>query len=925
MWSSSRCFAAVVTAVLSMCFLHTHALASADFSGRHLIPQSFALRHSFVSVRSPLAEDISWNSLDALEAELSIQNSRKMVLLLERPPGRRSIDGVRLHEKFTVLRFVTDTQAIVFEDPTSPKILREPDWTVVGIMDVRQKKFDEDLFAHDILRIVRNESRADLLAVSVAFDSVPSSGPFLAAQSVDVAEFLARLTASWSAFVAKAAVVHARTAVREHVVLIQTRPGVSRADVATRLSKIPRILWIEPFETPRRTNFESYKILLTASLSEHAMPVSPFYPVLTGRDVLVSVVDDGLDYGSCFFYDPVVEVPAVVSQIENVSTIAKAGKHRKVQGIWSFMDASWSDRAHGTHTSGTASGEFQLPSSTDSPAIDALVLENGISNRTRILYSDIGCDQFAGCRCQATDESGVRIPCTCDFDAGGLCPSGTLGIPLKYGDHLFRFSTVNGASVISNSWGDDIHTYSLIATSDIDGFVFQNRQVVVVFAAGNAGARATISSQGHAKNVITVGASRTISDDSSSSMSASSSSTTAATDTDLTTSIDTLAAFSSRGPTIDGRIKPDVVAPGDPVISARALPFFDSTKCGVGPRSDASDPAFHVFSLSGTSMATPAVASIAASVVEYLKKFYPHPIPREAAAASAFQSAGAIAAPSAALVKAIIVNSAVTMDGVYASNISVGGATQWLPLDPKSPYEQGFGRVLLPMVIPIAAANASSISASSPTTTPTGCTEAPCTGEPSALTLLVLSNENHTIQETGAAVNFSVLIPANTNSMRVTLVWTDPLPSSLLPSALVNDLDLNVSLAVGTNPSDGNATASLSHFGNEQYFETPDRVNNVERVIWRSPPPGQYLITVSGYSIDPSTLLLDGGAGQAFALVISYGSSGIYDDNSPPLNSSVRWPSQSAASGVLGPRAVAGRGGWLLAAAVLLQVLAVFF
>ena len=55
---------------------------------------------------------------------------------------------------------------------------------------------------------------------------------------------------------------------------------------------------------------------------------------------------------------------------------------------------------------------------------------------------------------------------------------------------------------------------------------------------------------------------------------------------------DTIATFSSRGPTVDGRIKPDVSAPGVKVPSA----WPDGT----------------VRLLSGTSMATPHVAGVAA-------------------------------------------------------------------------------------------------------------------------------------------------------------------------------------------------------------------------------------------------------------------------------------------------------------------------
>ena len=44
---------------------------------------------------------------------------------------------------------------------------------------------------------------------------------------------------------------------------------------------------------------------------------------------------------------------------------------------------------------------------------------------------------------------------------------------------------------------------------------------------------------------------------------------------------DTVSYFSSKGPTIDGRIKPDVVAPGDYTWSAYANPTGTSCEFGI--------------------------------------------------------------------------------------------------------------------------------------------------------------------------------------------------------------------------------------------------------------------------------------------------------------------------------------------------------
>ncbi len=116
----------------------------------------------------------------------------------------------------------------------------------------------------------------------------------------------------------------------------------------------------------------------------------------------------------------------------------------------------------------------------------------------------------------------------------------------------------------------------------------RERGITVVVAAGNEGpGESTVGSPGCAREVITVGA---------------------------TDDLDRIANFSSRGPTKDGRTKPDVCFPGVNIVAARA----DSVN--LGPVRDGK-----YMEISGTSMATPH----AAGVVALLLEAYPEMKPEE--------------------------------------------------------------------------------------------------------------------------------------------------------------------------------------------------------------------------------------------------------------------------------------------------------
>ncbi|MDQ0256862.1 serine protease AprX [Evansella vedderi] len=122
--------------------------------------------------------------------------------------------------------------------------------------------------------------------------------------------------------------------------------------------------------------------------------------------------------------------------------------------------------------------------------------------------------------------------------------------------------------------------------------------IVVCVAAGNEGPEAgTIASPGVSTKVITVGAL----DDRNT----------------VDRSDDRVADFSSRGPTIYGEVKPDIVAPGVNIVSLRS-PGSYLDKLQKKSRIEG-----EYISLSGTSMATPICAGIVALLLEYNPQLTP--------------------------------------------------------------------------------------------------------------------------------------------------------------------------------------------------------------------------------------------------------------------------------------------------------------
>ena len=193
---------------------------------------------------------------------------------------------------------------------------------------------------------------------------------------------------------------------------------------------------------------------------------------------------------------------------------------------------------------------------------------------------------------------------------------------------ILRDARVQGARIGVNAWGStsDLGQYNLESRS-MDVFATDYPGFIPVFAVGDDPMQGSsaVAPPSTAKNVLSIGASDGTS----------------------------VANFSALGPVLDGRIKPDLVAPGVNICSTRAeeARYPAGTACGTGTHSNG-DSLY--MSLSGTSPATAVGASGAALMRQFLR-----------------EEAG-ISGPSADLVKAALINGAEDLGAADIPNAAEG-------------------------------------------------------------------------------------------------------------------------------------------------------------------------------------------------------------------------------------------------------------
>ena len=316
---------------------------------------------------------------------------------------------------------------------------------------------------------------------------------------------------------------------------------------------------------------------------------------------------------------------------------------------------------------------------------------------------------------------------------------------------MFNQAYTDGARIHTNSWGAaaNFGAYEKMAVT-VDQVMFDKEDLLILFAAGNSGVDKnrdgkidpnSVGTPGTAKNALTVGASENLLSTGGIQRKVSELKpaqenwpVAPVADDRLSDNINGLAVFSSRGPTSDGRLKPDIVAPGTNILSVKSQQQGASELWGAYNTD-------YVFS-GGTSMSTPLTAAGAAVARQYLieKK--------------------SIARPTAALVKAYLLHTATEMFPGQFGEIGANRGQEILTLRPNN--DEGYGRVNMQEVVASAAD---------------------------------VRIEQSAGVKTGEVQEFKYEVKGG--KFVANIVWTDAPGSANAAKALVNDLDLEVVLPNG--------------------------------------------------------------------------------------------------------------------------------
>ena len=398
------------------------------------------------------------------------------------------------------------------------------------------------------------------------------------------------------------------------------------------LSEQSEVEWIEPkFErilfNDVADDIVSANVLRSAT---QMAGINSAWNALDGTGIIVAVSDTGLDNG-------INNTNMHPDFKDHIVDIHSYGIPVSAQG---WVNAPYNDGAsdldsgHGTHVAGSVLGD----GTQSSGAITGIAPEARLYMQATEVWTDW------------TTAAESNFGYTDDYTL--------MGIPDDLSE-MFDAAADNGSHIHTNSWGASVAGQYNINSMQTDHSARNHSGMLILFAAGNAGTDAnsngevdhdSMGSPATSKNVLTVGASEnnrsTITSEWGVWWSTDFPQDPINSDK-MANNSEGMAGFSSRGPVDDGRLKPDVSAPGTFILSTKSRQTTDT-----GWLAHSNSDYTH---MGGTSMATPITAGASALLYQHLIDNLGH------------------TDPTSALVKGIIAVSAHDMAGQYGSSTNGAG------------------------------------------------------------------------------------------------------------------------------------------------------------------------------------------------------------------------------------------------------------
>lgn len=414
----------------------------------------------------------------------------------------------------------------------------------------------------------------------------------------------------------------------------------------------------------------------------------------------------------------------------------------------------------------------------------------------------------AGIICGDGTASGGKItgiaPKTAVVTIGIVNSSGQLDLPVDIGK-LLKIAADQGAKIINLSLGWKVNGEYQFGSFSVDKFIYENPEILLVVAAGNEGnavngrlAYKTVGAPATAKNALTVGScsgrrTHPVINQTWGDLRPASFPVPPLNTMKLISDIDHPSLGSSTGPTDFDSIKPEVLAPGAYILSAKA-----GNVLIAATNSEFYDE--HYTFKTGTSMATPVVSGMAALIREYLRKVHHYNN------------------PSSSLIKAIIIGNSRKIDSYRHA-----------PEDPSlekigfPDFDQGFGLVDMNRLL-----NEQNIQLQFVDILNTAATALVSRAE--------LGGPLKSVRE------YVIDLAEGSADLSVTLCWIDP-PAK----GIQNNLQLSVKL-----PDNEWRLGNMEHnYKKDPLFDTLfdlkplDKNNNTEKVWIKDPLPGKYLIRIT--------------------------------------------------------------------------------